>query len=429
MGKARQAKRVQSLVNRYLQLSWKESGEFLRSTGVLDLRLHLAADVRIDAEDTKSPIASYVWVNGYEESIDIIDTVRQNAFSIGDPRVLHAIRRWQNIVLFSSALKLRGQAKFVKDARRNLEALGKALLSGSTSRASGAHEGERALLLLGLNDEVILLEIAWELLAKEAATRFSREKIHYRKVEASDGTKTERRRPPKHTVEIIAKELRVFEMFDGLAVEPHVSVAQRDLLQSKLVFFTEPGNKLSERERRLAVLLRLNEFVQVPLEASKELESKTPVLSSRNIPGRPATDQTAAENHSDTVIAQYVAKPISTQDLPEHARKTRVDWIVEFLKGAGRPYIQRRPRWQAFLNQYLAWRTNREHSVVKKHHTKARASAPSQSFRADTRFLIPELINSYRFAEMRNWLSFPSQPARDNRGKRSQKNSPLSKPQ
>src|SRR5215216_4980639 len=122
--------------------------------------------------DRKWPRATIRYYDESEESIDIIKTVKENAISIGHPLVLHAIRRWEHIVLYHHAFSGGGQYKtsrinFYIVAKTHLENLGKALLEGIRNRAIPREYALYIRRALGTDMDYVYLEMAWEMLAED----------------------------------------------------------------------------------------------------------------------------------------------------------------------------------------------------------------------------------------------------------------------
>jgi hypothetical protein len=79
-------------------------------------------------EDRLSPKAFIKYHDGTEQWIDIFESIRNNATSIGHPIILQAIRRWEQIIRWNQS---KGNKKTRDIAKRHLTSLGKAMLEGA----------------------------------------------------------------------------------------------------------------------------------------------------------------------------------------------------------------------------------------------------------------------------------------------------------
>jgi len=144
------------------------------------------AQIKIDDKRSKAsenrPLANIKFTDGYKarvEVIDILESVRNDATLIGHPAILFAINQWQNTLIwekynksddvYSEVYKIANYVfvdQYIESARKNLEAIGKALLEGSRRQAIPK---EMALALkiqdLGLEKKNTYLFVAWERLA------------------------------------------------------------------------------------------------------------------------------------------------------------------------------------------------------------------------------------------------------------------------
>jgi hypothetical protein len=159
-------------------------------TVLIDAGGLLKAEIRIDDKHSKAsenrPLAYIEFSDGYKsrvEIIDILESVRNDATLIGHPVILSAIEHWQNILVWEKYSKnddvySEGEnvkewdelftRTFIKSARENLEAIGKAMLEAVRRQAIPK---ETALKLkiedLKIEAKNTYLYIAWKRLAKE----------------------------------------------------------------------------------------------------------------------------------------------------------------------------------------------------------------------------------------------------------------------
>lgn len=148
---------------------------------------------RIEIDDNSSrdrekrPYAYICFSDSYRsrvETVDILESVRNNAAAIGHPAVVFAIYHWQRLINAKRVLQrddvlssdvwgelekeIWGGLREVRVAESNLKELGKALLKGAKSRAI---PNQMALALkmeslgLGVKDTDTVLHKAWERLA------------------------------------------------------------------------------------------------------------------------------------------------------------------------------------------------------------------------------------------------------------------------
>jgi hypothetical protein len=124
--------------------------------------------VDIGPKGVSTPHAVVRYDDGSEECIDIIESVKRNATSVGHPAILLAIYWWENIVRRELALTvnhIQGDRLYVELARRNLKLLGTALLQGAQARRL-SKEDSFALFVRtwDLDHPRSNLKLAWELL-------------------------------------------------------------------------------------------------------------------------------------------------------------------------------------------------------------------------------------------------------------------------
>ena len=124
------------------------------------------------------PCAIIMYSRGRWESIDILESIRNNATTIGHPAILIAIRRWEQVVLTQYPLARKQKAEaaswemtygsFKRIAKQHLKNVSNALLKAAENPA------RRKLLLTVFNtllqriDEVdaLYLKMAWKMLAE-----------------------------------------------------------------------------------------------------------------------------------------------------------------------------------------------------------------------------------------------------------------------
>lgn len=131
--------------------------------------------------DRIKPRAVIVYGDGSDESIDIIESVRENAASIAHPAILLAIHRWEQIIRYrrsfrgneeyfdnfrSKPLRLRPNETVLAIAERHLERIWDELRKGVKKRAL---KKEAVFVLavsdLGFDKEYLYLRLATEILA------------------------------------------------------------------------------------------------------------------------------------------------------------------------------------------------------------------------------------------------------------------------
>lgn len=142
----------------------------------------------------KMSIGSHVAI----EVIDILESVRMNAGSIGHPIVVMAIERWQEILRSSkhllrkniydndpeiADLKHRIGSRPVEIAEKNLSALSKALLGGAKRDAVSKESVLRNEIdRLNVNDPDNYLHLAWERLARNVVEQTDEYETRLRKI-------------------------------------------------------------------------------------------------------------------------------------------------------------------------------------------------------------------------------------------------------
>ncbi len=165
------------------KLSFQEKASLLKiiltypGTHLYDAAGLFETTIRVDDQHSRAsqnrPLAYIESTDGYNsrvEVIDILESVRNDATLIGHPAILSAIHHWQKILSWEkyskdndiySEEKIHQKSnyllsgKYVKSARRNLEAIGKALLEGS-KRQAVSKESSLAFKIKDLNLDVVV---------------------------------------------------------------------------------------------------------------------------------------------------------------------------------------------------------------------------------------------------------------------------------
>ncbi len=167
---------VDELATEIEKLSSADRDELYRRLGVNDQSKMRGAEIRIDdlqGKDKVSPRATIEYVNGSEVTIDIIESVKANAISLGHPAILCAIQRWEKAIVYSNALALEtpylsSQTNYFKTATRHLERLSAAIISGAKQRRIPKEPAiDLFVVKLGLQDDYVILHKAWEWLAEK----------------------------------------------------------------------------------------------------------------------------------------------------------------------------------------------------------------------------------------------------------------------
>ena len=165
-------------------LSYEDSLEFFGRFGLGKAAKMHYAKIRIHdlvGIDRINPRAVIVYGDGSDESIDIIESVRENAASIAHPAILLAIHRWEQIIRYRrrfrgneayfdnflrKPLKLRSDENVLAIAERHLERIWDALREGVKKRALTKEEVfVLAVSDLGIDKEYLYLRLATEILA------------------------------------------------------------------------------------------------------------------------------------------------------------------------------------------------------------------------------------------------------------------------
>jgi len=138
--------------------------------------------------DQNKPRAVIEYKDGSKEIIDIIESVRNNAASIGHPVILLAIHRWEQIIRYHRSfrgkkeylnlfrrepLRLKPDDTLFKIAKDHLERIGGALLEGAKKRAL-TKEAVFVMAVGGLGEDV---EYSYLRLATELLTTVEIKKI------------------------------------------------------------------------------------------------------------------------------------------------------------------------------------------------------------------------------------------------------------
>jgi len=145
-------------------------------------RRQFLAKVTIDdwhGHGRQQPSVIIVYPDGTLESFDIIESVRQNAASIGHPFILIAIRRWEQVIrYYRSVSDATFQKPFLDNddfytiARRHLAEIAKALLNGAEERAVKKEDAIAVCMQGWLRGfDYYILKKAWNLLAEQDIKR------------------------------------------------------------------------------------------------------------------------------------------------------------------------------------------------------------------------------------------------------------------
>jgi hypothetical protein len=416
--------KVEELSTQVNHLSPQERAELFKRVGGVDVIEYISSEIRIDdweGMDRTWPRATIRYYDESERSVDIIKSVREHAMSIGHPLILHAIRRWERLVLYHSALSGGGQYKtsnidFYRIARSHLENLGKALIEGVKNRALAKEFAPYIRRALGTDMDYVYLQRAWEMLSES--------EVKYRQF--GEGIKKER--SPKDKRRLIAKKLKVFlanwiHLNGASVLRLQGSVARQEVLSGKMKYSNlgphlllkdpagnmmnidpdsrigcsedlsqfqvwvkppdgpitwvklseliqnneskvEPENNMfkiadiitaanfrlpkqgpTERERRLAALMGLRDFVPIVMNNTGESTSRQ-VYEGREI-------------HFDSYI--------------ESMNKKKLDLVLEFLKSEkGEKFLKTRPSWIVFRNVFDAWRFGYNKNTLRQYRSLAK---------------------------------------------------------
>jgi hypothetical protein len=188
---------MEKLARLIRKLPMKDKLKLLANLGLWPvIKKSYAAKVEIYdlGKDEAKPRAVITYPNGETESIDIIESVRRNAASIGHPAILFALHRWEQMIRHLTFLPKDIQAylreydtaglslspKQVGDkAESHLMRIGEALVEGAKKRAL------RKELLLGVLENVYgqksvtneYLEKTWELLGSKEIREVDNESL------------------------------------------------------------------------------------------------------------------------------------------------------------------------------------------------------------------------------------------------------------
>lgn len=145
----------------------------------------------------ENPCAVIIYSNGDRESIDILDSVRKNATSIGHPVILRAIERWEQVVLTqyslsrkktSNAIWEAAQGDFKSIAKKHLSNISKALLQAAQDRERRTSKLSTFSALLQRIDQPTntYLLLVWKILADDG--------IHYKSYGTDEDGKMQKKK-------------------------------------------------------------------------------------------------------------------------------------------------------------------------------------------------------------------------------------------
>jgi hypothetical protein len=172
----------------------------------------------------------------------------------------------------------------------------------------------------------------------------------------------------------------------------------RDIIEASS--FKLPRQGLTNRERKLAALMGLKEFVSGP---------ETATVSGR--------------------VRVYEPRAIKLDTPIESLRKRKLDLIIDFLKSEkGEKFLEHRPSWYVFRSAFDAWRFGYNKNTIRKYRSLTKKQADMQNkiqgedwvgldgrfvppAWLDGQFLLPDFINEYSFKDVGDWLSLPTVPA------------------
>lgn len=177
---------IEELTKEIQKLSHADQAKLFRKFGLESPHLSATCEVRIDdaletdrskerrrknlssPAEHKDPTATLIYPDGSEECIDIIASVSNNSTSIGHPLVLHAIRRWEEMVKLNQTyfktnhrkespcykeIKHFFYGRFFEMAENNLRRIGQALLKGAKKRALSPEEALKLYVTSKLGTE------------------------------------------------------------------------------------------------------------------------------------------------------------------------------------------------------------------------------------------------------------------------------------
>jgi hypothetical protein len=88
-----------------------------------------------EGRDLLKPRITILYRDGAKKSIDILDSVKNNAASMGHPAIIYAIKRWEEIIRIYHHQASRRHDKIYDIAAKHLRGIGSALLEGAKERA------------------------------------------------------------------------------------------------------------------------------------------------------------------------------------------------------------------------------------------------------------------------------------------------------
>ena len=228
--------------------------------------------------DRSKPRAVIVYRDGSKDSIDIIESVKNNAPSIGHPAILLAIHRWEQIIRYHRTF--RGNEKYYDNfrdkplklkpneimeiAERHLERIWTALREGAKKRALTKEEVfVLAVSDLGYDKEYLYLRLATEILATG----------EIQKIRRTSGKLEEMRKK----LESLGPDHLVIDHFRPEGIDPKKAKEIRDrcLIKPIIGFLADPngGNDYLSEKVTLASRSPFTKLVK-PALSSKEKPPK-----------------------------------------------------------------------------------------------------------------------------------------------------------
>lgn len=173
-------------------------------------------------DDLRHPRVLIKYHDGTEQWIDIFESVRNNATSIGHPIILHAIRRWEQIVRWNQS---KANKEVREIAKRHLTNLGKAMLHGAKDRKVDIAKAFVAKAASGANAgaNYFTLARAWKVLQEPKVRKIKNNldlKLNTVRKELLDRLMTETSNPTDEVREFIdrqASDISDFIKAQGLA--------------------------------------------------------------------------------------------------------------------------------------------------------------------------------------------------------------------
>jgi hypothetical protein len=469
--------KIEELAKQVNHLSSEERAEFFKRIGGIDSIEYLGGEIRIDdwqGMDRKWPRATIRYHDESEKNIDIIKTVRENATSIGHPLILHAIRRWERLVLYHSALSGGGQYKtsdidFYRIAKTHLENIGKALIEGVRNRAIAKEFAPYIRRALGTDMDYVYLQRAWEMLADS--------EIKYKRF----GEGVRKQRSPGDKRRLIAKKLRIalanwIHLNGASVLRLQGSIAHQEVISGKMKYgnlrphllLKDPaGNVMSiDPESRMSrsqdlsqfqvrvkppdgpiTWVKLSELIQnsdSKVEPENSMFKIADLITAANfrIPRQGPTERErklaalmglrefvpiVVNNTGESSSRQvYEGREIHFDNYIESMSKKKLDLVIEFLKSEkGERFLKTRPSWIVFFNVFDAWRfgynknTLRQYRSMAKKQVETRERLEGKDWLGidgtyvpapwlDGQFLLPDFINEYPARDIDDWQSLPT---------------------